>query len=187
MNSFFSEEELKCIGFKKVGKNVLVSKKSSIYGATNISIGDNVRIDDFSILSGKIKIGNNVHVSAYVGLFGGEYGIEIESFSSISSRCVIYALTDDYSGMGLANPTVPDKFRLVKGGKVWLKKHSLIGTGTTILPGVTLGEGVSVGSMSLVNKSLEDWGIYVGIPCKKIKDRKKHILELEKRFLGEIL
>lgn len=45
--SFLSENELKAIGFKCYGSNVLISRKASIYGAANISIGDNVRIDDF--------------------------------------------------------------------------------------------------------------------------------------------
>lgn len=39
MNSFYSEEELKEIGFKSIGTNVLISKKCSVYGAQNISIG----------------------------------------------------------------------------------------------------------------------------------------------------
>ena len=57
MNSFYSQEELMKIGFLSVGKNVLISKKASIYNPSVISIGNNVRIDDFCILSGKVTIG----------------------------------------------------------------------------------------------------------------------------------
>jgi acetyltransferase-like isoleucine patch superfamily enzyme len=39
--------------------------------------------------------------------------------------------------------------------------------------------------MSLVQKELLPWGIYVGIPCKRLKERKKGLLELEKQFLKE--
>lgn len=53
MNSFYTEAELKELGLKSFGKSVLLSKKVSIYGAKNISIGNNVRIDDFCILSGQ--------------------------------------------------------------------------------------------------------------------------------------
>ena len=49
---------------------------------------------------------------------------------------------------------------------------------------VIIEEGVSVGAMSLVNKSLNKWNIYIGIPCKKLKERKKDILELEDRLNG---
>ena len=118
-------------------------------------------------------------------LFAGNEGIVFEDFSGLSSRCAVYAASDDYSGEALTNPTVPDEYRKVTGGTVVFKRHSIIGAGSTVLPNVIIGEGVSVGSMSLINKSLEDWGIYVGIPCRKIKERSKHLLELEKEFLSK--
>ena len=62
MNSFYSDEELKKIRFKSLGENVLISKKASIYSPEKIIIGNNVRIDDFCILSGNIQIGNHVHI-----------------------------------------------------------------------------------------------------------------------------
>lgn len=179
MNSFLSIEELNQIGFKALGTDVLISRKASIYGASNISIGNHVRIDDFCIISGNITIGSYIHIAAGCYLFGGNSGIEMKDFSAISSRSAVYADTDDYSGMALSNPTVPDKYRKISGGKVVFEKHALVGSGSTILPNVVIGEGVSVGSMSLINKSLEPWGIYAGIPCRRIKERKKDILKLE--------
>ncbi len=183
--SFYSEEELKEIGLKSYGKNVLISRNATIYGADKISIGDNVRIDDFCILSGNISLGSYIHIAAYCGLFGGDAGIIMEDFTTLSSRCVVYGVSDDYSGAALTNPMLPDKFRNVTEGTVTIKKHSIIGTGSSILPDVTIGEGCSVGSMSLVNKSIDAWGIYVGIPCKRMKERKMDLLELEKKFLSE--
>ena len=97
MNSFYSEEELRSIGFKKVGKNVKISKKSSIYSSNEIEIGNNVRIDDFCLLSGNIIIKNNVHISAYTALYGGGK-IEIGNFSGCSARCTLISASDDFSG-----------------------------------------------------------------------------------------
>ena len=51
MDSFYSRSELEHIGFATIGKNVLLSRKASIYSPAMISIGDNVRIDDFCIVS----------------------------------------------------------------------------------------------------------------------------------------
>jgi galactoside O-acetyltransferase len=69
---------------------------------------------------------------------------------------------------------------------VILKKHVVIGTGSTILPGVILGEGVSVGAMSLVNKNLDDWCIYVGNPVKLLGRRQKNkLLEFEQELLAK--
>lgn len=184
MTSFYLPEELEQLGLKKCGQNVLISKKTSFYGTIDISIGNNVRIDDFCILSGKIELQNNIHIAAYCALFAGKKGIVMESFSGLSSRCVIYAETDDYSGEFMTNPMILDQYRKVTGGQVILKKHVIIGTGTSILPGVVIGEGTAVGSMSLVNRSLESWGIYAGSPCRKLKDRKRNLLEIEKNIMN---
>lgn len=52
--SFYSDEELQQMGFAHVGHDVMISRKASIYGASNIWIGNHVRVDDFCVLSGKI-------------------------------------------------------------------------------------------------------------------------------------
>lgn len=182
MDSFYSEEELKQLGFKSMGAHVQLSRKASIYGAENISLGDHVRIDDFCILSGKISMGNHVHIAAYCALYGGTSGIEMCDYTCISSRGAVYAISDDYSGNALTNATISSKFRNVIEEKVIIEKHALIGTGCTVLPGVIIGEGASVGSMSLINHSLDGWGIYGGIPCKKIKERSKKLLEFEQEL-----
>lgn len=181
LTSFYDNNELIKIGFKNFGKNVQISKKASIYGAEKIIIGNNVRVDDFCILSGNIILGNHVHIAGYCALFGGQAGIKMEDFSGISSRSAIYAASDDYSGEALTNPTVPEEYRKVIKEKVVIGKHVLIGSGSTILPGVEIGEGSAIGSMSLVNRTLDSWGIYAGVPCQYIKKRSKKLLEMEKK------
>lgn len=98
---------------------------------------------------------------------------------------MIYAKSDDYSGMTLTNPTIPDKYKQVFEAKVVLQRHVLLGTGCVVLPGVIIEEGTSVGSLSLINKSLPAWKICAGIPAKPIKDRKKDLLILEQEFIKE--
>lgn len=181
MNSFYSEDELKNLGLKKLGENVKISKKVSIYSPELIEIGDNVRIDDFCILSGKIIIGNYVHIAAYVALYG-KYGIEIKDFCGCSARTTIYSASDDFSGEYMISPMVPEELTNVSGGKVTLGKFVQLGANTVVLPNLTIEEGTAVGAMSLVNKSLEEWSIYVGIPCKRIKDRKRNLIELSEKI-----
>ena len=183
VTSFYSNEELKNLGIKKIGENVLISKKSSIYSPEYINIGNNVRIDDFCILSGKISINNYIHIAAYTALYGSTEGIYIDDFANISSRCCIYAVEDDYSGMTLTNPMIPDEFKNIKRATVKICRHVIIGSGTTILPGVTLAEGCAIGCMSLIKHNTEEWSIYAGIPAKKIKARSRQLLDFEKRFL----
>jgi galactoside O-acetyltransferase len=185
MNSFYSNEELKELGLKSFGSNVFISRKSSLYGIENIDIENNVRIDDFCILSGPIKLGNYIHIAANSLLFAGKYGIEFEDFVTISSRCAIYAESDDYSGLSLSYPMLSQEFRKTYGGKVILRRYVLIGTGSTILPGIEIGTGSSIGAMSLVNKNIPEWSIFAGVPCHKIKNRSKKILDLEKDFISK--
>ena len=182
MNSFYSEQELKQIGFKRCGENVKISRKTSIYAPGKIEIGNNVRIDDFALLTGNIIIGDYVHIATYAALFAGEKKIELKDYVGVSSRTTIYSQTDEYSGEYMTNPTVEDKYKNVIKREVILEKHALLGASCVVLPGSSIGEGTSVGAMTLVNRPLEAWSIYVGIPCKKIGDRSKKILELERKM-----
>lgn len=186
MTSFYSANELRNIGFASVGENVLLSRKASIYLPEKISIGSNVRIDDFCVISGHVIIGNYVHIATACLLFGGHDGIVFEDYSGLSSRSAVYAESDNYSGCCLTNPMVPMKYRSIIGGGVIIRKHAIIGTGCSIMPGVVIGDGCAVGSMSLVNKSLDDWSIYVGIPCRKIGERLRSVLDLEKVLQEEL-
>jgi galactoside O-acetyltransferase len=186
---FYSQKELNKIKFKHLGKNVLISDKAAIYNCEKISIGDNVRIDDFCIISagvGGINFENNIHIAPYCSIIGQE-SIIFESFSGLSSRVSIYSSSDDYSGKYLTNPTIPDKYKNVKSGKVHLKKHVIVGCGSVILPNVTLGEGVAVGALSLINNSFDDFLIIAGSPAKVIKNRSKDLKILEENFNNEII
>jgi len=83
----------------------------------------------------------------------------------------------------MTNSTIPKEYKNEFMQEVILKRYSIVGAGSIIMPGVVLAEGTSVGAMSLVLKSTEPWGVYVGNPVKRLKDRKKDLLELEKKYL----
>lgn len=182
VSNFYNLTELLELGFKSIGKNVLISKKCSIYGAQNMIIGDNVRIDDFCILSGEIVIGDYVHISAYVALYG-KYKIIIGNFVTISARTTIYSATDDFSGEFMISPMVPVEFTNIIHGAVVLKDYVQIGANNIIMSNLTLDEGVATGAFSFVNKSLEEWAIYFGIPAKFYKLRSKKLQDLACDFL----
>lgn len=175
--SFYTTEELKGLGLASYGSNVKISRNAKFYSPEEIRIGNHVRIDDFCILSGKITIGNYVHINAYSGLFASDAGIQLEDFVNMSSRITIYAISDDYSGETMTSPLIPEKYKRLTKEKVVIGKYVIMGTGTSILPGVRIGEGCAIGSMSLVKKDLEPWGIYAGVPCRFIKPRSKNLLQ----------
>jgi len=175
--SFYSRDELIKIGFKSLGSNVQLSRKASIYNAKKIEIGNHVRIDDFCILSGTIKLGNNIHISAFCGLYGAGT-ISMEDYSGLSPRTTLFSASDDFSGDFLIGPLLPEEYTNVKKAPINIGKYCQLGAGCIVLPNVTIGEGVSVGAISLVNKDLQAWKIYKGIPAKYYKERSKLLLNL---------
>ena len=98
----------------------------------------------------------------------------------------VYSKTDDYSGLSLTNPTVSDKYKRTKSGKVIFNEYVVIGAGTVILPNVKIGEGSAVGALSLVSKNLDSWTIYSGNPLMKLTKRSKDLLLKKEEFLNEL-
>lgn len=177
MNSFYNSEELKGLGLKSYGQNVLISRKASIYSPEIIEIGDNVRIDDFCVVSGKISIGNYVHINPHCGIFAGIEGVEIGNYVSFASKVTIYAISDDYSGEYLTSTLIPASRSFMKYGKVKIGDYSILGVGVSVLHGVSVEEGTAVGAMSLITTSTKPWSIYVGIPVRFLKERSRDMLE----------
>lgn len=183
--AYYTQEQLQNLGFKYIGKNVTISDKASIYNCDQIEIGDNSRIDDFCVISGKVEIGNFVHITPFCLVAGGLGGICLEDFSALAYGVKVFSQSDDYSGETMTNSNIPKKFKNETIRAVHIGKHCIVGAGSIILPGVHLQEGTSVGAMSLVRKNTEPWSIYVGNPAKKLKNRCKTLLELERQFLSE--
>jgi len=185
----YTEDDLKGEGFRSLGRNVRIAKNCTIIGAENISIGSNVRIDGYCTLvatgAGYINLGSYIHIGGNCVLLAGK-GIVMDDFSGLSWGVQVFTKSDDFSGRYMTNPTVPEQYTGVKGGAVKLGRHAIVGSNAVILPKVTIGEGVSVGALSLVSKSLDEWGVYSGVPAKLIKQRSNKLLSLEKEFLNEL-
>lgn len=180
--------ELNELGFAAVGRNVKIARNCTIIGLDRISIGDNVRIDGpTTIVVGEhssLKIGSFVHISGGCHL-SATAPLKLGDFSGLSQGVRIFTATDDYSGKTLTNPTVPSNYKAVRIGSLELGRHVIIGAGTVVLPGASIGEGSSVGALSLVSRTLPEWQVCAGNPCAPIKARKKDLLELESKLLAE--
>ncbi len=184
--AMLSRDLIEQMGFAAVGNNVQLSDRASFYNTSKISLGNNVRIDDFCVLSagvGGINIGSHIHIAVFSLLIGAGK-IVLSDFCNISSRVSIYSSNDDYSGSTMTNPTLPSQYTGVTHADVLLGKHVIVGCGSVILPGVTIEEGVAIGALSLVTKDCEAFGIYAGNPARRIKERSRDLLELEAAFLS---
>ncbi len=185
---FYEHSELLQFGFNRVGQNVKIKRNVGLFFTENISIGDNVRIDDFTIIVASreaVVIGSNVNLAAFCYVAGSE-GVEFGDFSTFAPGVMIFSGSDDYHGHKLTGATIPKKYTGGEHGKVRIGRHCIVGANSVILPKVTLGEGVSVGALSLVRKNLEPWTIYAGNPLKLIKTRSQELLELEKNYFQDM-
>jgi acetyltransferase-like isoleucine patch superfamily enzyme len=184
--AMLDREAIECMGFASVGENVQISDRASFYGANRINLDSNIRIDDFCVLAagvGGIELGKYVHIAVGSTLIGAGK-ITLSDFSGLSSRVSIYSSSDDYSGAKMTNPTVPIAYTGVTHASVFFGKHVIVGSGSVILPGITLEEGVAVGALSLVTKNCKAFGIYAGNPARRISERKRDLLELEWQFMA---
>jgi len=184
--SFYDQEELDRLGLKRCGRDVKLSRLAQIYQPELLAIGDHSRIDDFCILAGTVTLGRNVHLSAFCALHGA-HGITLEDFSTVSGRSTLYTESDDYvGGRYLTNPTIPAPFHQVAdAGPIRVCRHAIVGCASVILPGAIVGTGAAVGAMALIKGTLDDWGIYAGIPARKVGQRPHEtILKLEADYLA---
>lgn len=183
-NLFFDLKKL-----KSCGQNVIIGKTVRIRYPELVEIGNNVIIDDFTYISTSLKLFDRVHISAGCKIIGGQKAyVEMNEFSTLAPNVVLSAGSDDYSA-GIATPLVPLRY---KGnaviGNIILGKHCIVGAASVVLPNVKFLDGACVGALSLVNKNLEEWTLYAGIPAKTIRKRDKDgIQQLEKEFLNEFL
>lgn len=183
--SYLTDDEVKALGLKSVGSNVKISSKASLYEVDKIELGDFCRIDDFSILSGRISIGKYVHITPMCLIAGGSPGILVGDFSTFAYGVKIFTQSDDYSGMTMCNSLIPKKYKKEIFLPINVGRQVIIGAGATIMPGANISEGCAVGAMSLVLSPTDPWGIYAGVPAKRIKDRSKALLDLEELFRRE--
>lgn len=180
--AYYNQVELDALGFKYLGKNVKISDKAAIYNHSLIEIDDNSRIDDFCVISGNIKIGKYVHITPQCLIAGGEKGIVLEDYTTFAYGAKVFSQSDDYSGETMTNSLIPKEFKNELKKSVLIKKHSILGASSIVMPGVILNEGSSIGAMSLVLGDTQPWSINVGIPSKMVKKRSKKMLSLVDKF-----
>jgi galactoside O-acetyltransferase len=180
---FMSDQEVEALKFKFVGNNVKLSSLASFDKPHLMTFGDNSRVDDFCALSGSITLGRNVHIAVMNVLVASELEIEISDFAGLAFGCRLFSSSDDYTGESMTNPTVSENFKSVKHGAIRIGRHAILGTNTIVFPGVNVGEGCSTGANSLLSKSTDPWGIYMGSPARRIKDRSRNLLLFEKKLL----
>lgn len=166
--------------FKKVGRRVRISDQALIYGAENIEVGDNVRIDAQTIIlagTGSLRIGSHVHIAVQCLLAAGG-GISLGDFTDMSMGAKLISASDDASGENLVGPVHPPHLIKVLKAPIVMDHYSWVGTNGVLMPGVHMEQGavLGTGGVALGGSRLDAWGIYVGVPGKMIKRRSQEMI-----------
>ena len=96
-----------------------------------------------------LKLGKNFDIGSFTYI-NSQYGVEIKDFVQIGSHCSIYS-----------NSTIDNK-----KGSVTLEKNCKIGTHSTIMPGVTIGQNSVIAAYSFVTKNIPNNEVWEGVPAK---------------------
>jgi acetyltransferase-like isoleucine patch superfamily enzyme len=171
---------------RECGHDVFISASVEIRRPNLVKVGSHVAIDTGLYCTVRAEIGDYVHIAPYVTIIGGERGfLKMNHFSTIAAGSRIVCVSDEHLGEGLVGPTVPEKYRdRLIASPVIFEMFASIGTNVVVLPGVTLGEGSVVGACSLVTENTHPWTVYVGIPARPIKTRRKDKMIAAARELG---
>ncbi len=180
--------------FKKVGRGVVFGKNMTVRHPKKIELGDNVILDDNTVIDAKgefnngLKIGNNVLVgrNSSISCKGGD--IEIGDYSNIGPNNIIisestlkigkYVFTSGQvymiaGGNHTFNRTdIPIWLQpcISKGGII-IEDDVWIGATATILDGVKIGTGAVIGAATLVHKRIKRYTVNLGIPAQVVKKR----------------
>ena len=130
----------------------MASKRFKNWKAPRILHGKPTKYNWLVLRPEGLKLGKNTDIGAYT-LIAAHYGVEIEDDVQVGSHCSLYS----YS-------TIDNK-----QGKITLKKNCRVGTHSSIMPGVTIGENTIVGAHSFVNKDLPPNVIAAGTPVKILR------------------
>jgi acetyltransferase-like isoleucine patch superfamily enzyme len=149
-------------------------------------------------VSDDVKLGENVNLAKFINLYGCTIGdhtkigtfVEVQKNSFIGRHCKIQSHTficegvtiEDEVFIGHGVTFVNDKYPRATNGdgalqseQDWIvaptlvKKGASVGSGTTVLCNVTIGEHAIVGSGSVVTRDVPDWTIVAGNPARIIR------------------
>jgi UDP-2-acetamido-3-amino-2,3-dideoxy-glucuronate N-acetyltransferase len=160
--------------------------------------------DHLCLVSENVKLGENVRIRGFVNLYGCTIGndvrigtfVEIQKGAVIGNNCKIQSHSFICEGVTLEDEVfvghgvvfINDRFPratndegLPKNDNEWtcestvVKRGASIGSGATILCGITIGERAIVGAGSVVTKDVPAGAIVAGNPARIIRSIKKEV------------
>jgi acetyltransferase-like isoleucine patch superfamily enzyme len=143
------------LALKKLGSNVLIDYGCYIRYPWRVSIGNNVSL--------------NRGCTIYASMQVADAEIILGNNIALGPNVTLFGAGHDASALSL-----PDT-----AGSIVIKDYVWIGGNSTVLQGVTIGEGAIVAAGSVVTQDVESYSVVAGIPAKKIKKRVLHSISYD--------
>ncbi len=140
-------------------KRVAIGRDSRVYDQVNLygcKIGKNTKIDSYVYIEEGVTIGDNCKIRPFVFI---PTGVVIENDVFIAPNVTF---TND------KHPRAHGEWTLLN---TRVKKYASIGAGSTINPGVQIGENALIGAGSVVTRNIPDNAIAVGVPARVVGSR----------------
>lgn len=154
-------QNLKVIGpAVKLGKGVTIYQFVNLYGC---EIGDETKIGAFVEIGEGAKIGRKCKISSHSYICGG---VEIEDEVFIGHGVTF--INDRFPRSTNIDGRLKRK-KDFKIEKTLVKKGASIGSGATIMCGVTIGKKAMIGAGSVVLKDVPEKAIVAGVPAKVLR------------------
>ena len=164
MNTLNINSDKQALVNVQVGENVRIFNFVNAYGCT---IDDGSKVGSFVEIQKGATIGKNCKISSHTFICEG---VHIEDFvfvgHSVTFTNDLYPRSANEDG-SLQTET---DWKVVE---TFVKKGASIGSGSTLLCGITIGEGAIVGAGSVVTKNVEPYTIVAGNPARMIRTIEK--------------
>jgi acetyltransferase-like isoleucine patch superfamily enzyme len=155
-------------------------------------------MNEYQCIAPSVKLGKDVKLSKFINLYGCEIGdgtkigafVEIQKNATVGKNCKISSHTFVCEGVTIEDGVfighgvmfINDSYprAVTEGGEMqteadWkvehtvIKKGASVGSGSTILANVTVGENALVGAGSVVTKNVPPSAIVAGNPAKVLR------------------
>ena len=152
--------------FQQIAPDVKLGKNVRIFGFTNLygcEIGDDVKIGTFVEIQKGARIGNRCKISSHTFICEGvELEDEVFVDHNVTFTNDLYPRATNGNG---ALKTDADW----KCSPTLVKRGASIGSGATLLCGITIGEHALIGAGSVVTKDVPAYTVVAGNPARVIK------------------
>lgn len=151
----------------KVYPTARISEKTSLKMQQSTFIGDFVLVTCKSLT---MKKGSQVNAHSAIA---GRRAVILGKDSVVGYHCLIMTSTDTPRGAKM-NDASPESERAISDGDVAIGRNAFIGSHSTIMPGVTVGDRAVIGAYSFVLEDVPPNTVGWGIPYRVAKLRNPH-------------